>query len=230
MTATSNSPQEVSERLRLAGASTVCAVLDMIGIPGTITSLPAVRPGRSFAGPAFTVKASTGPLGSFDPSEFDISSYADHAEAGQVIAIDAGGAHVSLAGGIAAMASAGRGVAAWIVDGGMRDVDELREVSIPIHVRHGIAVTGRTRVRIDRINGPVTIDGVSVEPLDLLVGDSSGIACVPARRLDEVVRMSVWIAGRDQIAGRRVQEGASFAQAFREATAKYTALHGPLEG
>lgn len=219
---------EACERLRAAGASTVCAVLDMIGATGAITSLPAVRPGGSFAGPALTVQASTGPLGTYDPSAFDIARYADQAGPGQVIAIAAGGARVSVAGGIAAMASARRGVAAWVVDGGMRDVDELRDVAIPIHVRHGLAVSGRTRVRIDRINGPVVIDEVQVDPQDLLVGDASGIARVPSGRIEVVVKMADWIAGRDRIASRRVQEGASFAQAFREATAEFTALHGPL--
>lgn len=229
MVSTNSSTSEVYDRLRATGASTVCAVLDMIGCSGTITGLPPVRPGQSFAGPAFTVKASTGPLGSFDASGFDIALYADNAAAGQVIAIDAGGAHVSLAGGIAALASARNGVVAWLVDGGMRDVDELREVPIPIHVRHGIAVTGRTRVHIDQVNGPITIDGVSIEPQDVLVGDSSGVACVPVRHLEKVLRMSEWIDGRDKVARTMVKEGASFAQAFREASAQYTALHGPLE-
>lgn len=221
--------RETHERLRRAGASTVCAVLDMLGVAGTITGLPAIRPGGSFAGPAFTVRAATGPLGTYDPDEFDIARYADQAGAGQVIAIDAGGARVSLAGGIAAMASARRGVAAWVVDGGMRDVDELGEAGIPIHVRHGLAVTGRTRVRIEHVNGPIVIDGVSVEPMDVLVGDASGIARVPAQRLESVANMADWIAGRDRIAGRLVREGLSFSRAFKEATVEHTALHGPLE-
>jgi len=200
----------------------------MLGVSGTIVGLPAVQPGRSFAGPAFTVKASTGPLGTFDPSAFDIAMYADQAGPGQVIAIDAGGAAVSLAGGIAAQASARRGVAAWVVDGGMRDVDELRDTGIPIHVRYGLPVTGRTRVRIDQINGPIVIAGVAVEPMDVLVGDATGIGRVPFSQLDDVVKMADWITGRDLIASRLVSEGVSFSSAFKEATAEYTALHGPL--
>ncbi|AHG62155.1 RraA family protein [Advenella mimigardefordensis] len=219
---------DVNKRLQVAGASTVCAVLDMLGVSGTIVGLPAVQPGRSFAGPAFTVKASTGPLGTYDPSAFDIAMYADQAGPGQVIAIDAGGAAVSLAGGIAAQASARRGVAAWVVDGGMRDVDELGDTGIPIHVRYGLPVTGRTRVRIDQINGPIVIAGVAVEPMDVLVGDATGIGRVPFSQLDDVVKMADWITGRDRIASRLVSEGVSFSGAFKEATAEYTALHGPL--
>lgn len=223
------SSRERIETLRSAGASTVCAVLDMIGSTGTITGLLSLGSVRSFAGPAFTVRASTGPLGSFDPGEFDIASYADQAGEGEVIAIDAGGARVSLAGGIAAQVSLRRGVAAWVVDGGMRDVDELRQIDLPLQVRHGVAITGRTRVRIEQINGPIALDGVRVEPDDVLVGDASGVGCVPKRHIEAVVRMARWITARDRLASRRVDTGAPFSVAFREATAECTAAHGPLE-
>lgn len=65
--------------------------------------------------------------------------------------------------------------------------------------------------------------------MDVLVGDASGIARVPAQRLESVANMADWIAGRDRIAGRLVREGLSFSRAFKEATVEHTALHGPLE-
>lgn len=215
--------------LRAAGASTVCAVLDMIGVSGTSCGLHPVAAGRAFAGPAFTVKASVGPLGRFQPSEFDIAAYADGAPQGTVIAIDAGGGHVSLAGGIAALAAQLRGVEAWVVDGGMRDIEELRQVAMPIHLRYGTAVSGRTRVRIDSIGEAVKIDGLTVQPRDVLVGDASGIACVPAAALQRVARMAGWITDRDRIARALVVQGSSFAAAFASATSQHMEVHGPLE-
>lgn len=225
---TCNQDRDALDELRAAGASTVCAVLDMIGVAGISCGLHGVVAGRAFAGPAFTVRASTGPLGTHPPGDFDIAAYADGAPRGAVIAIDAGGAQVSVAGGIAALAAQLRGVEAWVVDGGMRDVEELRQLTMPIHLRYGTAVSGRTRVRIERIGEPVQIDGLTVHPRDVLVGDGSGIACVPEAQLARVVRMAAWITERDRIARALVLQGSSFADAFARATAQHTEACGRL--
>ncbi|HVR51231.1 MAG TPA: hypothetical protein VMS38_15950 [Pseudorhodoferax sp.] len=215
--------------LRAAGASTVCAVLDMVGVAGTSCHLHPVAARRAFAGPAFTVQARVGALGSQPPGAFDIAAYADGAARGAVIAIDAGGAAVSVAGGIAALATQLRGVEAWVVDGGMRDLDELHELTMPIHLRHGTAVSGRTRVRIERTGVPVQIDGLAVQAGDVLVGDRSGIACVPQAMLARVVRMAGWITERDRLARALVLQGSGFADAFAAATARHTEAQGRLE-
>lgn len=80
-----------------------------------------------------------------------------------------------------------RGLRGVVIDGGWRDVDELQA--------HGIAVFGRGETAFSpakndpgEINVPVSCGGVTVEPGDVVVADSAGVAVVPRRNLDEVVR------------------------------------------
>ncbi len=222
------SEQTYWESLRLAGASTVSAVLDMRGLDGIISGIPFCTPGPAYAGPAFTVKIISGALGSFKAEEFNIPSYVDAAPEGSVLAVDVGGAAISISGGVAARVTALRGVRGWVVDGGMRDADELRESGVPIHVRHLTSVSGRTRVRVEATQVPISVAGVHIQPGDIMVGDESGIACVPRAELYAVARMSNWIRERDNTAMQLVHLGNNFKEAFSKATALQTEKFGQL--
>lgn len=80
-----------------------------------------------------------------------------------------------------------RGLRGVVIDGGWRDVAELRA--------HGIAVFGRGEAPFSpakndpgEVNVPVSCGGVTVEPGDVVVADSAGVAVIPRRHLDAVVR------------------------------------------
>jgi regulator of RNase E activity RraA len=88
-----------------------------------------------------------------------------------------------------------RGLRGVVIDGGWRDVAELQE--------HGIAVFGRGEAAFSpakndpgEVNVPISCGGVTVEPGDVVVADSAGVAVIPRRHLDEVVR--ALIGRRDQ--------------------------------
>jgi regulator of RNase E activity RraA len=98
-----------------------------------------------------------------------------------------------------------RGLRGVVIDGGWRDVAELQE--------HGIAVFGRGEAAFSpakndpgEINVPVNCGGVTVEPGDVVVADSAGVAVIPRRDLDEVVRSLI---------GRREQPEADPALCYR---------------
>jgi 4-hydroxy-4-methyl-2-oxoglutarate aldolase len=80
-----------------------------------------------------------------------------------------------------------RGLRGVVIDGGWRDVADL--------AAHGFAVFGRGEAPFSpaknepgEINVPVCCGGVIVEPGDVVVADSGGVAVIPRRTLDEVVR------------------------------------------
>ncbi len=80
-----------------------------------------------------------------------------------------------------------RGLRGVVVDGGWRDVADLQA--------HGFAVFGRGEATFSpakndpgEINVPVCCGGVVVEPGDIVVAGSAGVAVIPRASLDEVVR------------------------------------------
>jgi regulator of RNase E activity RraA len=208
---------EIATQLKSFGTSTVGAVLDDLGLNGLIVNLRPIAPGFRFAGPAFTVKLEAGELGAFPPEAFDIAAYIDAPPVQYVVAVDMGGAPVSALGGIAVRVAQKRGLAAIVVDGGSRDLDENLQAGFPLFVRHSLPVTGRRRVKLIATGIAIQLDGVSVSPDDLLVGDDTGIVRVPMVSVQEVLKRAAAIDARDRRARDAVERGLGFGDAFRAA-------------
>ena len=210
--------KSICARLREIGPSTVGGALDALGIDGLV--VPPIRPvasDRKFAGPAFTVNVAVGALGTFAPEEFDIPAYVDNAAPGEVIAIDAGGAMVSMMGGAAATAAKLRGVAGIVVDGGVRDLSEIVDSGMDLFVKHAVPVSGRTRVRTAATQVPIKLENVTVHPGDILVGDSTGVVCIPRARLKEVFDRADKAEALDQKIFQNVRKGMGIGEAARAA-------------
>ncbi len=208
---------EIAAQLKLFGTSTVGAVLDDLGLDGLIINLRPIAAGFRFAGPAFTVKLEVGKLGAFPAEAFDIAAYIDAPPVQYVVAIDMGGAPVSALGGIAVRVAQKRGLAAIVVDGGSRDLDETLHAGFPLFVRHSLPVTGRRRVKLVATGIPIQLDGVAISPEDLLVGDDTGIVRVPSAVAHEVLKRAAATDARDRRARAAVERGLGFADAFRAA-------------
>lgn len=206
----------ICARLREIGPSTVGGALDALGIDGLV--VPPIRPvaaDRKFAGPAFTVNVAIGALGTFPPEDFDIPAYVDVAAPGDVIAIDAGGAMVSMMGGAAATAAKLRGVAGIVVDGGVRDLAEIVDSGMDLFVKHPVPVSGRTRVRTAATQVPIKLENVTVNPGDILVGDSTGVVCIPRARLAEVHERAEKAEAMDRVIFENVRAGKGLREAAR---------------
>ena len=204
--------------LRGFGSSTVGAVLDDLGLGGLITHIRPVAPGLRFAGPAFTAKLEVAELGTFTEGDFKIGDYIDQPPPGAVVAIDMGGAPVSALGGIATRVAQMRGLAAIVIDGGSRDLDETRVMGFPLFVRHSLPVTGRRRVRVVAAHILIRLDGIDVAPGDILVGDDTGVVRVPCSAIAEVAARAAIIDARDRRVRQLIESGVGFTEAFRQAS------------
>jgi 4-hydroxy-4-methyl-2-oxoglutarate aldolase len=96
---------------------------------------------------------------------------------------------ISVFGGMAALAAARAGVGACIVDGGVRDLADIRDVGLAVWSRSVTPVTGKWRVEAAAINAPVACGGVQVRPGDLALADETGVcsqAIVSSARTGDV--------------------------------------------
>jgi regulator of RNase E activity RraA len=132
--------------------------------------------------PARTVAPGPEPLGRLaHRTLFDL------AEPGDVVVISAPPRiDASVMGGEALAAGRAAGIAAVVVDGAVRDIDELLAVDVPVWAARWTTMTGRGRLEAAEINGPVEIGGVQVLAGDVVIADASGVAFVPAERFAEI--------------------------------------------
>jgi regulator of RNase E activity RraA len=80
-----------------------------------------------------------------------------------------------------------RGIAAFVVDGVIRDVGEVREMRFPVFARGVIPIPG-TKAAIQPLNEPIRCGGVAVRAGDVVVADEEGIVVVPAARQDQILQ------------------------------------------
>ena len=123
-------------------------------------------------GPALTVRVQAG--------DNLLAQHAiDLARPGDVIVIDgAGGLERALVGEVMGRWAHARGVAGFLVDGAVRDLDYLRQGPLPVYSR-SVSPRGPTRSGGGEIHGDILIGGAVVRAGDLVVGDFDGVVCLP---------------------------------------------------
>jgi RraA family protein len=145
---------------------------------------PRLRPVHAsgvLAGPAFTVKTRPG-------DNLMVHKALDMAEPGDVIVVDGGGDLTnSLIGEIMTSYAQQRRIAGMVIHGAIRDYDTLRAGTFPVFAA-GVTHRGPYKDGPGEINVRVAIDGMVIEPGDLIVGDGDGIVCVPFEQTAEILK------------------------------------------
>lgn len=131
------------------------------------------------AGPALTVKTRPG-------DNLMLHKAIDMAAPGDVIVVDAGGELTnSLMGELMLAYAVKRGVAGFILNGAIRDADAFLEVNLPVFAA-GITHRGPYKDGPGEINVSIALDGMVIEPGDLVLGDRDGVLAVPFDAVEEV--------------------------------------------
>jgi 4-hydroxy-4-methyl-2-oxoglutarate aldolase len=160
-----------------------------------------VVPGSRACGPARTVVCA-------QDDNLMVHAVMEHVQPGDVVVLTMPRpAPVALVGDLLATQAQVAGAAALLIDASVRDVEELREMGLPIWARW-VRVKGATKDALGEIDVPVTVGGATIRPGDLVVLDADGVAVVEAERADEVLQASLEREQREAIKRERLQGGA----------------------
>jgi regulator of RNase E activity RraA len=96
--------------------------------------------------------------------------------------------------------------AGLIVDGSIRDLEEISEMEMPAYFR-GADPTPIGNVMLTGINVPLRIGNVTVMPGDLVVGDQEGLYFIPPQLVKEVVDHADEIHIHDEWTKKKFDEG-----------------------
>jgi RraA family protein len=123
-------------------------------------------------GPALTVRTRPG-------DNLMVQKSLDLAQPGDVIVVDAGGELAgAIVGEIMSNYAVMRGIAGIVVYGAVRDLAALRAGTLPVYAL-GATPHGPDREGWGQINVALNLNGMIVEPGDVMLGDADGVVCVP---------------------------------------------------
>lgn len=122
----------------------------------------------------------------------------DYAKPGDIIVIDgAGYTDRALVGGMMLAYAEMRHLGGFVVNGAVRDMDDIRASSLPVFAK-AVTPLGPYREGPGEINVPVVCGGQVVMPGDILVGDADGVVVIPRKDACELLE-----AARKNLAGEQ---------------------------
>jgi len=140
-----------------------------------------------FAGTALTVKLVKEE--NHDPDALTgMLKAIDSGGAGSVYVMEVeGGANIAGMGGLMGTAMFARGFAGAVIDGGVRDLPQLKRIGFPVYATGPVPSTSVGHYRFGGVNVPINCDGVPVGPNDIIVADQDGVVVVPREHAAEIL-------------------------------------------
>ncbi len=158
------------DRLAAIGSS---SLHEAMGRKGALPSrIRTIAPDASMAGRAVTVAC-------HPADNVTLLKAMDVAGEGDVLVVATGHHEAGYFGEVMATRCMARGIAGLVIDGGVRDVQRLREMGFPVFAAN-VCMAGTVKQTLGPINERLVIGGQIIEPGDFVRGDDDGVVIVPA--------------------------------------------------
>lgn len=182
-----------------------CNISDAFHKRGVMIGItPRIRSGQRMAGRALTVQTVNGDWGK--PVEA-----IDRAQKGDVIVIDAGGSPVAVWGELASHSAVMMGVAGVVIDGAIRDIDDIKAMDFPAFSRSVAPNAGEPK-GYGGIGMEISVGGQMVRTGDWIIGDESGIVVVPKEKAVEVANRALDVHEREDRTREEITRGSTLSK------------------
>jgi 3-hexulose-6-phosphate synthase/6-phospho-3-hexuloisomerase len=180
-------------------------VSDAMHRKGAMTGIVALCSGLRAAGRAVTAQSFPGDWAK--PVEA-----IDHAGPGDILVINnEGSTSVACWGELATMSAIRRGVAGVVIDGAVRDIDDIRNLSLPVFARAVVPNAGEPK-GFGEINCEIRCGGQVVRPGDWIIGDESGVVVIPGERAYEIARRALEVKKTEERVREEIRRGSTLSK------------------
>jgi len=114
----------------------------------------------------------------------------DKANKGDVIVIKCSGDTAAVWGELATRSCINKGIAGVIIDGAVRDVDDIRKLNFPVFAKKIVANAGEPK-GFGEINIKITCGGIEVHPGDWIIADDNGVIAIPRNKAYEIAKRAL---------------------------------------
>lgn len=136
----------------------------------------------------------------------------DVAKKGEVIVISNDGVtDVAPWGELATESCKTKGIAGVVIDGAVRDVDDIRAMKFPLFAKATVPNAGEPK-GFGEINAEIRCAGQYVRPGDWVIGDESGVVVVPQERAYEIARRALEVRKNEERIREEIQRGSTLSE------------------
>lgn len=179
-------------------------ISDAMHRKGAMREIFPINSGKKMVGTAITVQT-------FPGDWAKTVEAIDLAGPGNVIVIYNGSKHIAPWGGLATLSCKVKGIEGVVIDGAIRDADEIRALDYPIFASAIVPNAGDPK-GMGEINAEITCGGQAVKPGDYIVGDDSGVVVIPKERAYEIARRAKEVEKGERRLYEEISRGRTLSQ------------------
>jgi 3-hexulose-6-phosphate synthase / 6-phospho-3-hexuloisomerase len=180
-------------------------VTDAMHRKGAMTGIVSICGNVKMVGRAVTVQTFAGdwakPVEAIDVADKDAV----------IVINNDGGIHVAPWGELATVSCVKKGIAGVVIDGAVRDVDDIRTMKFPLFAKAVVPNAGEPK-GLGEINTEISCCGQTVRPGDWITGDESGVVVIPAERAYEIARRALEVRKTEERVREEIRRGSTLSE------------------
>ena len=171
---------------------------------GAMVGIRPLKSGYKMVGRAITVRSADGDWAK--PVEA-----IDRANEGDVIVINSASGYIAVWGELATWSCKVKGIAGVVVDGAVRDTDDIMTLNLPVFSRHVAPNAGEPK-GFGEIGAEITCGGICVREGDWIIGDDSGVVVVPQEHAVEIANRAIDVHERENRLREEIKRGSTLSK------------------
>lgn len=182
-----------------------CNISDAFHKQGVVMGLtPYIKHRQKMIGRALTVQTTNGDWAK--PVEA-----IDHVKKGDVIVVDVGGAPVAVWGELASNSAMVMGANGIVIDGAIRDIDDILDLGFPAFARSSVPNAGEPK-GYGGIGIEIKVGGQTVRTGDWIIGDECGLIVVPKEKAVEVANRALAVHENENRTREEIRRGSTLSK------------------
>ena len=200
-------PSQDSEIRKLLFEVSTPNISDAMHRKGVMKDIRPMLKGKKMVGTAVTVQTFGGDWAK--PVEA-----IDMAKDGDVIVIYNGRRDVAPWGGLATLSCLNKGITGVVIDGAVRDIDDISTIGLPVFASSYVPNAGEPK-GFGEINAEIICGLQTVKPGDYIVGDDNGVVVIPKENAYEIARRAKEVEKTEKRLFEEIKRGATLSEVMK---------------
>jgi 3-hexulose-6-phosphate synthase/6-phospho-3-hexuloisomerase len=132
----------------------------------------------------------------------------DEADKGQIIVVNTNGGKTAIWGELATWSAKLKGLEGAVIDGAIRDLDDIIKMDFPIFCKHISSNAGEPK-GFGEIRAEINCGGRTVRSGDWIIGDDSGVVVVPQDIAQEIANRAIDVKEHENRIREEIKNGGS---------------------